>query len=426
MRPFCVAPALLVLLAWSFAAGQKPKPDPPPPITTSRPGNLDWNPDSRIPEAMRVDGDRFKYRVSVDRQRLAGPENITSPITIAEFEILLEANRGLPDDKLSELISRVMLTERATRARLEHWKTLYIGAQTQRALIAATDASAFLELPAIDVDASPTPTLAEQRRIIAAVGVYMGKVIPNLPNFLAVRNTTYFEDWPSFVDWPSEAAGPKELDDPARLRNRPFYSTGNLQTPIGFRDGQEVQQKQKGLSLGNPYGSHLSTSGEFGPILDGVLRDAARGKLSWKEWEHSADGSLAVFRFEVAGEQSHYAVSMPTAKKGSQQTTAYQGEFAVRPEDGVVMRLNVIAIMPGDADVQAANIQVEYGSVEIGGKPYICPVHAIALSKVPIIRTRAKGQNLVAPLQTQVNDVSFSQYQVFRSDMRVLPAPNPE
>jgi len=429
MRPYCVAPALAILLACSFAAGQRPKPEPPPPTPTPAPppGNLDFNPDSRIPYAARVDGDRFKYRVSVDRERLAGPENVTSPMTIAEFEILLEANRKLSDEKLSQLISGVTLTERATLSRLERWKTAYAGHETQRALIALADASAFLQLPAMDVDVSPTPALAEQRRIIVAVGAYMGKVIPNLPNFLAIRNTTYYEDWPSFVDWPTDVAGPQRPDDPARLRNRPFYSTGDLKAPIAYRDGQEVQEKHRGLSLGNPYGSHLSTSGEFGPILDGVLRDAAAsGKLSWKEWEHSADGPLAVFRFEVPGEQSHYAVGMPTAKKGAQQTTAYHGEFAVRPVDGVVMRLNVIADMPDDADVQAADIQVEYGSVQIGGKPYICPVHAIALTKVPITRVRAKGQNPTAPLQTQVNDVTFFQYQVFRSDMHITSVRNPD
>ena len=72
-----------------------------------------------------------------------------------------------------------------------------------------------------------------------------------------------------------------------------------------------------------------------------------------------------------------------------------------------------------------ANILVEYGPVEIGGKTYLCPVKSVSISQAqPLLHAlqmqdfrtanmTQDTQNLPGSLQTLLNDVAFEQYHVF-------------
>ncbi len=80
-----------------------------------------------------------------------------------------------------------------------------------------------------------------------------------------------------------------------------------------------------------------------------------------------------------------------------------------------------------DAPVLAASIMVEYGPVEIGGKSYIGPVKSVALARrheryMPTAATDAIPSAAITqgPIVTQLNDVSFEQYHIFRTDVRML------
>ena len=69
-----------------------------------------------------------------------------------------------------------------------------------------------------------------------------------------------------------------------------------------------------------------------------------------------------------------------------------------------------------------ANIVVEYGAVELGGRTYICPLKGIALSlaseRQPLLGAQEED---FPPLQTSLNDVAFEQYHLFRADSHVVP-----
>jgi hypothetical protein len=62
---------------------------------------------------------------------------------------------------------------------------------------------------------------------------------------------------------------------------------------------------------------------------------------------------------------------------------------------------------------------MEFGPVEIGGKEYFCPVHAVALSKGKALLT-AKHEGRLGPERTYLNDVTLTGYRVFRSESRML------
>jgi hypothetical protein len=169
----------------------------------------------------------------------------------------------------------------------------------------------------------------------------------------------------------------------------------------------------------------LQTNGEFGPILATVLVDAvAHGKVAWGHWETGAAGRMAVFRYTVSKDASHYAVSYPGPKKEMQMVPAYHGEIAVNPADGSILRLTMLADFdPADLPIQAG-LLVDYGPTEIGSKTYICPVKGVALSVVRISNPGlfSGDSNRMDPdlIQMRINDVRFTQYHLFRAEVRIL------
>jgi hypothetical protein len=70
--------------------------------------------------------------------------------------------------------------------------------------------------------------------------------------------------------------------------------------------------------------------------------------------------------------------------------------------------------------VAKANILVEYGPVDIGGRSYICPVKSVSLTRMPVDEAPKGVQAPTSPLKTQLNDVSFEGYHLFRAESRIL------
>lgn len=150
-------------------------------------------------------------------------------------------------------------------------------------------------------------------------------------------------------------------------------------------------------------------------------------------------------RYAVPQEMLHYQVSFGYAagmandqEHGTPQFAAYHGEIAIDPETGSILRITLeTELKPPYEDFRHA-VAVEYGSVTIGDRAYICPVESVALSRITtsktvrrlpeapntIIRTADETGSKSAVgtwLLTYLNDVSFTDYHVFRSETRILP-----
>jgi hypothetical protein len=212
-----------------------------------------------------------------------------------------------------------------------------------------------------------------------------------------------------------------------------------------YRDGKQVVET--GAAKGKKSGSSetgLITSGEFGPILGTVLADARQGGLAWSHWEQGAGGQEAVFRYTVPREKSHYelkfcCVSMNSGREIFQRHSGYHGEITIDPGTGAILRLTMQADLKPAYPLARADLMVEYGPVEIGGKTYTCPVKSVAIARGyepvnltgnvgPLDRTgsfysvdegsgASDGPEI---LQTMLNHVVFRQYHLFRSDARIL------
>jgi VWFA-related protein len=296
------------------------------------------------------------------------------------------------------------------------------------------DVAAFLDPPAAEIPATPAPDFAAQRRMIALTVDYASKTLHQLPNFFATRDTVRFEDTPQGF-----------RPDTSEIPYQPLHPVGRATDTVLYRDGNEVVDSRAAKGNKNqPATQGLITTGVFGPVLATVLVDAAQGKLAWSHWEQGAAGPLAVFRFAVPREKSHYEVEFccVTADNGSyrvfQQFSGYHGEMAVDPANGAILRLTLEAdLKPADKIVRS-EILVEYGPVEIGGKTYICPVKSVSISDAPALGSNAfelqryRGGALLehdsrtAPthLRAMLNDVVFEQYHLFHANARMLGGNN--
>ena len=132
-----------------------------------------------------------------------------------------------------------------------------------------------------------------QRKVMALVVNYVTKTTNQLPNFLAKRDTSSFEDRPQSNYYSA----------------KPLQFVSRSSASVLYRDGQEVVDPTavKGQKK-TPAVQGLTSWGEFGPILNTVLLDAAQSKLAWSHWEQGTGGPLMVFGFAVLARKSHYQV----------------------------------------------------------------------------------------------------------------------
>jgi len=133
------------------------------------------------------------------------------------------------------------LTERLSTARLKRLKAGLPGEESRQALTALADSSVFLAPPPAEIPASPNPDPAALRQMLVAMVNYVNTTIRQLPNFMAARDTTRFEDRPR-----DDVQGQVGI---TTLIYLPLHVVGRSNVQVAFRDGHEVvEQRQRKAS----------------------------------------------------------------------------------------------------------------------------------------------------------------------------------
>ena len=344
------------------------------------------------------------------------------PVTIAQLDQILLADRGQSDGHVAGQLANLTLTERVTVQRLASWQAGFPGRRTQEALLVLADESAFQPLPASVLADDPPPGVPAEGKIFAAALEYATRTIHSLPNFLATRQTQHFEaSLDRVIEQARNAAGStiQSLGTPSlsieSVNYLPLHFTEKSSAIVTYRDGREVPASH---GTAHRY-LGLTTEGEFGPILTVVLGDAMHSSIVWGYWQQNGDTRLAVFRYQVPAEKSHYLVEY--RESGLVRSyPAYHGEIAVDPATGSIFRISVVSepVMPFEP--VASGILVEYSSVILGDRAYIVPLHGVALSKVPVLPGPETPPTAVTPMQIRLNDVAFTRYRLFRAETRIL------
>jgi transcriptional regulator with XRE-family HTH domain len=339
-------------------------------------------------------------------------------VSVAELERMLNQVRNHSDFSIAEMLAGLELTERCSAVRLAQWESSAPGRHTHDALAALADASILLDLPASELPPDAAPSLDEQRRIIKLTVDYVVQTFPRLPNFLADRQTVYYEDSVAQASFLIYGRNRMPTAD-----SEPLHVISRSTVHVAYRDGKEVLDTSNGRHTPFISRRQLTTNGEFGPILGLLAFDAAKGSLAWSHWERGASGMEAHFSMTVPQNHSHFRVDLPCGSGDSAHFPAYYGEFAVDPAIGAVLRLLVSATLPFPCPAVSSTIATEFGQIELGGRTYICPLHSVSISTAP-----ADASN--GP-RTQLNDVVFTHYRLFRAESRIVsvgdePAQQPD
>lgn len=371
---------------------------------------------------------------------VAGAAPLKLSVSALEQMLVSRTTAHDSDSDMARKLGDVELTEQLTAAELTHLKqTLHPGPQTSFALEMLADSAAFLDPPASGLPHQAPPTVPQQQAMINGAVHFVASTFQHLPDFLADRLTTSFDNSPLVVTH-SGWAPP----------DSPLHLAGTFTQEVTYRSGREISLREinttgKSAKQGAvPPG--LTSTGEFGPILAIVLRDISKGSIHWSRWEQTAGGTVSVFQYKVPEASSHYQVDY-CCVRGSEDpktyadrgdllhansyhgTPGYHGEISLDPKTGTIRRISVDAELNPEAPISVAKIYVEYGPVEIGGVSYVCPVHSLAISNA---RTRLGGDMSDRTI-LRINEVNFTHYHRFGSSMRILtdasagaPAPSAE
>jgi VWFA-related protein len=349
-------------------------------------------------------------------------------VTVEQLEELLAGAGAKPDGKIAQQLSELELTERLSAAKISQLALELPGAQSRRSLVILADMAAFRSLPVAEIPSDSPPDLAAQRKMLAKTVNYAEKTVSSLPNFFATRETTRFENSPL-----------GHLVGTSLIPYQPLHVIGTSAVSVLYRDGREVidtgvAKNRKGESASQG----LSTRGVFGPILGTVLVDVAQGRLGWSHWEQGTAGAVAVFRYSIPKEKSHYQVEFCCVRDGSpnglfQEFSGYHGYLAVDPTTGAILRLTIEADLRPSDPILRSDAAVEYGPVEISGNTYICPTKSISILVSPPLDqygfatakndasfTDKEGSTLPESVQIWLNDAVFDKYHVFRADTRLM------
>jgi VWFA-related protein len=345
-------------------------------------------------------------------------------VTVVQLEDLVHSQTDL-----LRKLQNIELTERLSTPRLDALLSMIHGERERQALTADADLSFALAPPADEIVNRPPPRVEKQGAILGRTFDYLQNVIPELPDFYALRNTVRFEEPPGRDNeiWKMPH------------QDQTLHFASEEHATVLYRNGHEVDEKKQKLGRRRVAGARargLETRGTFGPILAWVLTAAATSPstLSWMRWEHGKYGDLAVFSYRAASTNIAPELTYCCLPEGD-RTTLYRnkadtyGEFAVNPDTGAILRIVINADLNEERDPDVplirSQVMVEYGSEELGGKKtYICPQRSVEIS-----RGRSERQlyewgmvfSLYSYFETMINDVTFGGYHKFGSEARILP-----
>jgi hypothetical protein len=353
---------------------------------------------------------------------------VVEKITVAKLQEMVTATPAKGDAELAQQLAAVELTERLSSAHLRQWSAALAGDRSREALLLLADKSAFLAPPADESPADAAPDAAGTRQMLVKLVNYVNTTLRQLPNLIASRETTGFEDRPQ-----EDSLGSTGI---VSYSAQPLHIVGKTRATVTFRDRREVVEDIKASIQGSKIGG-LGTTGEFGPILSTVLGDALKGRITWARWEQGESRKLAVFHYEVPGEKSNYRVQFccivqsydvsgqPELKPFDEQTS-YHGEIAFDPSDGTIFRMMLASDLPAHELVATAGMIVEYAPADIGGKSFVCPAKSISILEAHVFQPHGmySQSNYQGPVKTFLNDAVFGAYRRFGSETRILTGEN--
>jgi hypothetical protein len=363
--------------------------------------------------------------VSVCAYAAGQQTNAGKKITPDELAQSIATAQHASDAEMAQNLASLELSARLSSARQAELAGKLPGDKSRQALTILADRSIFLPPPANEVPANPAPDAAATRQMLVKMVNYVNTTVRQLPNLMATRITTGFEDRPR----------EERLTDTGvmSLGYLPLHWVGSLTMEVTYRDRQEVEDKTVKARKEGSGVSGLVTTGEFGPILSTVLADALKGKITWARWEKSPQLNLAVFHYQVPEDKSNYQVQFcclvgDYAADGTpiqqifSERSAYEGDIVFDPVDGSIRLLTLQADAPQGGLVAGAGIAIQYAATDIAGRSFICPAKGVSVLQAHTAQQSGafSRSDYKGPAKTFLNDVQFTNYRRFGSEVKIV------
>lgn len=328
-------------------------------------------------------------------------------LDLTDGDILHELDQ---DDHLVQQMKGVELTERMSTITLYRLVGKYnLGPHAQQVLEQLANRSALLKLPPGERLRQPPPDSEAQSKMLAESRHYVVTELSHLPNFIATKTTMRFDNSPvalKYFQSMTDGAG--------------FHQVGTLKRQITFRDGKEVVDETRASADSKPPDSGLESQGEFGTEAAVVLMDLQGGTAVFDHWEQTMGGPAAVYRYSVPRESSHYDVTDQCHEHISfHDRPGYQGELAVDPSSGAILRMTLEADSKSGDPVSHVASVVEYGPVVLGNHRSICPLRSLTFM-VEEANGCAHGRQKLDKPVSMVNQTIFSNYHRFGSTATMI------
>ena len=235
----------------------------------------------------------------------------------------------------------------------------------------------------------PAPTPEEVASIINDARQRAVSYGETLPNFLCVEVTDRSEDPTGTGRWRHRDTIAELLQYRDKAESRTMIELNGNPVENGSRD------EMKGMF----------SAGEFGGGLKAIFQPSSKAEFQWKETDSLGGGTVQVFNFRVAKENSAWGIS---AANGLEEKPAYHGLVFIDSATHGVRRITMVADdLPKDFSVHAMSITVDYDYISINNHDYLVPISG-EISKREFKRFAT------------LNTIEFRNYRRFGSNVKIL------
>lgn len=236
--------------------------------------------------------------------------------------------------------------------------------------------------------AVPPPSKDELQAIIADAKQRAVRYSEGLPNFMCVEVTNRSVAPRGEGRW-------KHRDTIIELLR---YRDKSETRTILQVDGKPVSEDSAALK-------GAQSVGEFGGVLNAVFQDSSKADFQWKETDTLGTGTLQVFSYRVAHDNSDFKV---TGVGNDQVTVGFHGEVFIDGATRSVRRVTLVADdLPRTFSIHATSISVDYGYVVINTHDYLMPI----AGEVGLQQGRR---------QAVLNQFELRDYRRFGSNIKIL------
>jgi len=390
---------------------------------------------------------------------LSQPAFAAHKVSTDELRQMLSALHGTSDKKIAKKISDLELTERLSRGEFDALIATLPGKRSQTALLALADAAAFRDPSAREMLNDTPPAPQAQREILMRAVQFAEDQADRIPNFVAIRSMAHFQDVRVFPysnkveyytpgsfrlldreadDVRCSAGGDEVMEEPDKDLDK---QTSRQAQPLMHMTiwGYHTIWGNLTWDIPNLAPAGLKPTGAFGPWVQAVTGDVPGANFDWAYWEAASAGRLAVFRFDIPAESSHYTIEydftpnrqnpfISSADHKYIGTPGYHGEIAVDPATGQVARIVVICDFSPGEELSAASIELEFGPVTIDGQTYLLPVRGVSVSRLSLATHHylfdsgaSIGEQSDDFAVTSMDDLTFSDYRVYKPRVKIVP-----